>query len=118
MKTFIKITLAAFLTLIVCSGFSIAPDTASYNKMPETVKKTLMRQMQFPQEASEQKIEGQVAVCFKVTETGKIEVNCINGHPVLKKAVLEKMDQIKFQDHMAYANKNMYIKFKFDIERL
>lgn len=118
MKTLKQILIVTFLTLMVNSAFSIVPDTTSQTKMPDQVKKTLMRKIQFPAEASKQKIEGEVAICFKITEEGTILINCINGHPVLKKAVNEKLNQIVFQKKMACANKNMYVKFKFDIESI
>lgn len=103
------------LMLLMCNVVIAAiPDTTSFQKVPNHLKKVLSLKMSFPQEASDNKIEGVVTTCFYLTHDGKVEVTCLNGPSILKEHVRRKMEDVHLKRIYALVNKPMIIRFRFE----
>lgn len=117
MKTIYLVAWLCIALLSTKSSFAESSDSLTANNIPDHLKKQFSTCVCFPKQAFDNGIEGLVTTCFHVTEAGTIQINCINGHPVLTGYVRQKLEGIKCCDFEAeMINKPLYISFNFRIE--
>lgn len=116
MKTVIYILICALTLSFSNSLIARETDSSKFIKLPKEVKKVLSSKMEFPAKAKKLGIEGKVSICFKITPSGIIKINCIDGHPILVEGVKKELNELEFPKKLAYANKNMLIKYNFKKE--
>lgn len=93
-------TITQILALVVVFTFSTSVSEAStLNKGKKTrlhqITKLLDHQIEYPAQACEEGITGIVKAQLKVTESGEISVDEINGHPQLTNYVKNQLNKVK-----------------------
>lgn len=116
MKTLTSILILALCLISLSSANAVEADTNRYVEIPTEVQKVLANKMFFPEEAKAKGIEGSITICFYITPKGRVVVNCVDGTPILKECVKENMENIQMPKKIACANRNMIVKYTFDLE--
>ena len=117
MKTVKLLALICIAILITDNTIAEPSDSVYSCAVPLELKKKLSNQIDFPKEAFELGIEGNVATCFYITPEGKLSVYCINGHPLLANYVKQKLEGIECcSPSVELVNKHMFVRFCFEIE--
>jgi len=76
----------------------------------------IQRQLQYPEEAKRNGIDGFVIVSFKIGETGNIEIIEMNSNDViLKHATEHSLSQIKLCSHAARMNREYNMRFNYNL---
>jgi TonB family protein len=82
------------------SGAKALPDQSSSAPLPDSTRLETIKTQQppYPDEAREQKLQGQVVVRAFVSETGDVEkVEEVSGDPILAKAAMDAVKNWKFK---------------------
>ncbi len=117
MKTIMLISAMLFMCFTGTSVVAENADSTQIEAIPKGIKKAISQQMYFPVKARESDIEGEVVICFYVTNKGRIKINSINGHPLLIKYVKIKLESVECCPPSAsIVNKHMFVRYNFDIQ--
>ncbi len=114
-----KLVTAFICIFLVCANvnvIAVEADTSHMENIPLDLKKTLSLKMHFPQEATDNRIEGVVTTCFVITPEGRIKVKCMNGHPLLTADVKLQLENMIMNYDYALVNKPMIVRFRFEIQ--
>jgi len=102
------------LTLVFAIAFAVNTFASGINPKND-IKKTLSKEISYPEFAKEQKLEGVVMVSFSINENGFINIDLTNAsNEDLKEYVVGKLKNLIFKNSdKAESKYNMKFEFKF-----
>lgn len=116
MKTIKTIILGIFAMLFMNCSFASEKDNDLMAMQVKVLKSNIGEQLYYPEDAREAKIEGTVAASIRVLSNGKVLVNAINGHPMLKASIKEQIESIKLETNSLLSGEEIILKIQFNIE--
>ena len=104
--------IVAFISLTFFIGITYASKPAA-----ETLQNSIKSVIQYPNEAIQSGIQGEVTVDFKLADHGAIQiVKLISTNPLLGKYVKDSLLKITVEDIESTYNQYFQINLKFELE--
>lgn len=118
MKNFkaLTLTLISFFILSVAMANSKKTDTQFMFKPGTELNSGIANQITYPAEAKSNFVEGTVATSITILNNGSIQVNEINGHPMLIKSVKQQLEKTVVGTDFINPSREMLLKFNFEIQ--
>ena len=112
MKKTLLVSTLLLVGIAICFAGQPEPKDTQIAKL----RKEIYQKVKYPTIASENKVEGDVWVSFKVDEKGKIIVqDSSSGEKSLQKDLLKQMKKMKISNDLFIPEEVYLMKFKFEL---
>lgn len=112
----LKLIFAATLILIGFTTNATIRDSVVINNQKVEIKLDLSKNLNYPDLAKANLIEGTVAASILTLNNGHLRVLAINGHPMLVSSVRKQIETMQINEDGFIPGKELCVKINFEIE--